>query len=144
MADAGDELAAYRRIKHDNYRLVAEVARLKSGGGDGISPSMDVVDAKIAASEARTDTKFAELRGDLARFATKGTVWGAMGTALGIVLAVAALAGNRFDAGMSVRASAEDLMREQRARDAGQDRKLDEILRRLPEKQRAGSASAAR
>lgn len=105
---------------------------LKHGGGGGTSNGMETVDAKIAAAEARTDTKFAELRGDLAKFATKGTVWGAMATALGIVLATASLAGNRFDAGMSVRSSLEAVSAGQKVRDAEQDRKLDEILRRLP------------
>lgn len=129
-----ENLDLYRRLKRENDRLQLDVEALKHGGGGGTLPSVDVVDAKIAASEARTDTKFAELRGDLARFATKGTVWGAMGTALGIVLAVAALAGNRFDAGMSVRSGVDQVVGEQRARDEAQDRKLNEILARLPAK----------
>lgn len=36
-----------------------------SSGGGGTYGGMDVVDAKIAAEAARTDAKFAELRGDV-------------------------------------------------------------------------------
>ncbi|MEH3047986.1 hypothetical protein [Sphingomonas adhaesiva] len=126
-----DQLAMVRTLRAHNERLEAEVNRLKSSDGGGMLPPMDTVDAKIAASEARTDTKFAELRGDLSRFATKGTVWGAMGTALGIVLAVAAFGGDRFDAGMTVKDAVQASVADQRARDASQDRKLDEILKRL-------------
>jgi len=93
---------------------------------------MDMMDAKIAASEARTDTKFAELRGDLSKFATKQTVWGAVGTAVAIGLAVAAFAGDRFDGGMSVGGVINAVQLGQKERDAAQDRKLDEILERLP------------
>jgi hypothetical protein len=81
---------------------------------------MDTVDSKIAAAEARTDTKFAELRGDLAKFATKGTVWAAAGTLGGSVLAV------------SASSAVAPFVAAQRERDAAQDKKLDEILSRLP------------
>ena len=114
-------------------RATVQDAPLFGGGGGGTSGGMDSVDAKIAAAEARTDTKFAELRGDLAKFATKGTVWGAMATALGIILAVAALSTNRFDAGMTVRSTTQSIVDDQKRRDQDQDHKLDEILKRLPE-----------
>ena len=132
MTDSADQLAAVRKLKSEKQALESEVARLKSGGGGGTLPPVDVIDAKISASEARTDTKFAELRGDLAKFATKGTVWGAVATALGIVLAVAALAGNRFDAGMTTRGAVDGVVVEQHRRDDAQDSKLDQILERLP------------
>jgi hypothetical protein len=93
---------------------------------------MDSVDSKIAAAEARTDTKFAELRGDLQRFATKQTVWGAAGSIVAILLAVMAFAGDRFDAGMSASDVIATYTEAQRKRDAAQDEKLDEILKRLP------------
>jgi hypothetical protein len=134
MSSSDDQLAIVRQLRLMNERLEGEVERLRSsGGGDGRPPS-DVVDAKIAASEARTDTKFAELRGDISRFATKGTAWGAMATAIGVVLTVAALAGDRFDAGMTVKDAVEATTSGQKARDAAQDQKLDEILSRLPGK----------
>lgn len=39
---------------------------LQQGGGGGTFDGMEIVDAKIAAAEARTDTKFAQLMGELA------------------------------------------------------------------------------
>lgn len=55
-------------IQIDNFRTMRRPQPLHSFGGGGTSGGMDVVDAKIAVSEAKTDTKFAELRGDLAKF----------------------------------------------------------------------------
>ncbi|MBW6531903.1 hypothetical protein KZ820_14270 [Sphingomonas sp. RRHST34] len=101
---------------------------------------MDAVDAKVAAAEARTDTKFAELRRDMDSFATRSTVWkgvastiAAIVTAVGVILAVIAFGGDRFDAGMSAGGSIAPIVEQQKARDAAQDEKLDEILRRLPQ-----------
>lgn len=100
---------------------------LHSGGGGGTSGGMDTVDAKIAAAEARTDTKFAELRADLKDFATKGTVWGAMGTAVALILAAVAFAGDRFDAGVGM----SDKIAEQAERDAKQDRAVTDMNSKL-------------
>lgn len=113
---------------------------LNHGGGGGTSGSMETVDAKIAAAEARTDTKFAELRGDLQKFATKGTVWGAVGSAvaaiLGVLLALMAFGGDRFDAGLGQA----DVRQAQLERDAKQDAdvvgmnsKLDALLQKAVE-----------
>lgn len=105
---------------------------LKPGGGGGTLPPMETVDAKIAAAEARTDTKFAELRGDLKDFASKGTVWGAMATAVAVILAALAFAGDRFDAGVGAGGALAPYAADQKARDDAQDKKLDLILERLP------------
>lgn len=105
-----------------------------------IPNGMDGVDAKIAAAEARTDTKFAELRGELRRLPGMGTLIATIIAAFGAVLAVLAFAGGRFDSGMSARSLVEQVQTEQRARDAGQDRKLDLILARLPAAKPAASA----
>ena len=134
MSSGNDQLSIVRNLRIANERLEGEINRLRSAGGGGGNPPADLVDAKIAVSEARTDTKFAELRGDLSRFATKATVWGAMATALGVVLAIAALASDRFDAGMTVKDAVEAATASQRERDATQDKKLDQILSRLPRK----------
>ena len=127
-----DQLALVRNLRDEKVKLAAENLRLKQGGPGGTSGGMDPVDAKIAAAEARTDTKFAELRGDLKNFATKGTVWGAAGTVLAILLAVAAFGGDRFDSGMSVSGAVTTMLEAQKTRDTEQDRKFDEILSRLP------------
>ena len=121
----------------------AESAALNMGGGGGTLPPMDAVDAKIAAAEARTDTKFAELRADLRGLPNKAemhadasslrnNVWGAALTALAITLAVVAFGGDRFDAGMGAGSAVAPIVEQQKARDAAQDKKLDEILSRLP------------
>lgn len=133
---ANDELALVRTLKEEKAALAAENQTLKRGGPGGTSGGMDIVDSKIAAAEARTDTKFAELRGDLAKFATKGTVWAAAatlgGTILAVLLGVLAFGGDRFDAGMSASSAVSAYSEAQRKRDAAQDEKLDEILKRLP------------
>jgi hypothetical protein len=127
-----DQLALVRSLREHSAALAAENVALKKGGPGGTSGGMDSVDSKIAAAEARTDTKFAELRGDLQRFATKQTVWGAAGSIVAILLAVMAFAGDRFDAGMSASDVIATYTEAQRKRDAAQDEKLDEILKRLP------------
>jgi hypothetical protein len=131
MADI-DQLALVRTLREQKDALESENRALKMGGPGGTSGGMDNVDAKIAAAEARTDTKFAELRGDLQRFATKQTVWGAAGTIVAIILAVLAFGGDRFDAGVSSSALIASYTEAQSKRDAAQDQKFDEILRRLP------------
>lgn len=121
----------------------AESFALKTSPPGGTPPPMDAVDAKIAAAEARTDTKFAQLRGDLQRLPSRAqmqadatslrnNVWGAALTALAITLAVVAFGGDRFDAGMGAGSAVAPVVEQQKARDAAQDQKLDEILRRLP------------
>jgi hypothetical protein len=131
---AQDQLALVRNLKQQNVALESENHALKSGGPGGTSGGMDVTDAKIAAAEARVDTKFAELKGALNQFATKNTVWGAVGTAVAIGLAVAAFGGDRFDGGMGVSGIVQPIVSAQTKRDEAQDKKLDEILSRLPAK----------
>ena len=142
MNDAMDQLALVRNLRSQNSELREENETLKRGGGGGMLPPMETVDAKIAAAEARTDTKFAELRGDLKNFASNSTVWAASATAivsiLGVLLAVMAFGGDRFDAGMGAGSSIAPYVEQQKKRDAAQDQKLDEILRRLPTPQQNG------
>lgn len=124
-----------RQMHERIARRAAELPEdeLKHGGGGGTSGGMETVDAKIAASEARTDTKFAELRGDLKDFATKGTVWQAAATIIAVILAAIAFGGDRFDAGIGMA----DVAQNQIQRDAEQDQavkrmeaKLDQLLER--------------
>ncbi len=127
-----DELAIVRRFKRENAELAEANRTLKQGGPGGTSGGMDATDSKIAAAEARVDTKFAQLRGDLEKFSTKSTVWGAAGTVVAILLAVAAFGGDRFDSGMSISSAMSTFYDAQKKRDAEQDRKFEEILKRLP------------
>lgn len=104
---------------------------LQFGGGGGTSGGMDIMDAKIAAAEARTDTKFAELRSDLKDFATKGTVWGAVASGvvaiLGVLVGLIAFGGDRFDAGLGMA----DVRQAQAERDAKQDQAVKDINAKL-------------
>lgn len=100
---------------------------LKHGGGGGTSAGMDMMDAKISAAEARVDTKFEQLRGDLKDFATKSTVWGAAATIIAVVLAAIAFGGDRFDAGMGLA----DKQAVQMQRDAKQDQDVAAINQKL-------------
>lgn len=103
---------------------------LQHGGGGGTWDGMDaeaIINAKVAAAEARVDTKFAELRADLSHLPTKGTIWGAIGTAivaiLGVILAMLSYGGDRFDSGVSLA----DHRQSQMQRDADQDRAVANI-----------------
>jgi hypothetical protein len=100
---------------------------LNFGSGDGTLPPMDTVDAKIAAVEARTDTKFAELRGDLKDFATKSTVWRGVAVVIATLLAAMAFGGDRFDAGIGMA----DVRQAQMQKDADQDKTVHEINGKL-------------
>lgn len=88
---------------------------------------MDMIDAKVAAAEARVDTKFEQLRGDLKDFATKATVWQAAATIIAVVLAAIAFGGDRFDAGMGLA----DKQAVQIERDAKQDQDVAGINQKL-------------
>lgn len=114
-----------------------------------------MTDTKIAAAEARTDTKFAEMRGDFADlrgsfsdmrgdfttlraefatlradlkgYATKSTVWQAAATIIAVVLAAIAFGGDRFDAGIGMA----DIHQAQMQRDAKQDEAVSQMDRKL-------------
>lgn len=122
---------------------------LKDGDGGGTLPPMEVVDAKIAAAEARTDTKFAmmtgelavhfgELKADLARKPGTGTLIGIAVAIVALLLTALAYGGDRLAMGVGLG----DQRHEQMKRDEAQDARLAEILRRLPEP--APSASPQR
>lgn len=118
--------------------------------------SDELTDAKIAAAEARTDAKFAELRGDFSREFTEIkttlthmpstlTIWGASFTVavsvIGILLAVIAFGGDRFDAGLGMA----DVRQAQAEKDKKQDDDVANIngkLDRLIAAQAAANSNA--
>ncbi|TZG25613.1 hypothetical protein [Sphingomonas montanisoli] len=61
MTEGTDQLALVRSLREQKSALEQENADLKRGGGGGTSGGMDVIDAKIAAAEARTDAKFTQV-----------------------------------------------------------------------------------
>lgn len=84
----------------------------------------DYVDARDDAIESRLDKKFDKL-------STKGTIWAAVATILGILLAAWALAGDRFDAGMSISPAIAQIQNSQAAVDREQNAKLDMLDSKL-------------
>ena len=88
----------------------------------------EYVDKADQVVETRLNAKLDKLA---TKESTSRAVWGAAATVLGILLAVAAFAGDRFDSGFGVRSAFDSVLADQRKRDETQDRKLDEILKRL-------------
>jgi len=101
---------------------------LYGGGGNGpVEPSItikDYVDARDEAVETRLNSRFDNLP-------TKGTIWTAVATAAGILAALMAYGGDRFDGGVSVSPTISKLQVEQAARDKEQDAKLDLMNQKL-------------
>ena len=96
--------------------------------------SMSEVDAKIAAAEARTDTKFAEVVGELrliegATRGLKGTVIATGIAAVAVVIAVLGWGGQMFMSGMDTRIAADRAA--QTAAEAVEQRMSDELQRAL-------------
>ncbi|KKB12391.1 hypothetical protein VE25_07515 [Devosia geojensis] len=93
---------------------------LHSGGGGGTSDDMSIVDAKIAAAEARTDTKFVQvlsrldnLDSDIARN-TRGIIPTIILTGISVValvVAVFAWGNGMFSTGMSAQSIADQAAR---------------------------------
>lgn len=107
---------------------------LKGGGGGGtlppVVPIKEYVDKADEAVESRLNAKLDKLP---TMDALRANIWGAALTILGVLLAIAAFAADRFDGGMSAGGLMDRYTSAQRERDAAQDKKLDEILRRLPQ-----------
>lgn len=121
---------------------------LFGGGGGGTLPPMvpikDYVDKADEAIESRLTAKLDLLatKADVSasQQSIRANIWGAIAAGLGIVLAVLAFATNRFDTGMTARASYDPIVSAQKQRDEAQDKKFDEILRRLPAAEKARSS----
>lgn len=82
-------------------------APLQPGGPGGTSGDMsDLVDAKIAAAEARTDTKFAQLLARLDKLPTTATLLATAATTIFSIIvgliAVLAYGGDSFNTGRSI------------------------------------------
>jgi hypothetical protein len=98
-AEIVDLLERYKS-RADTKLILDDLDHLQHGGGSGTSGSMDAVDAKIAAAEARTDTKFSELLGEMRLMnqrldhverSTSGMRSTVIGTGIGVVAVVIAI-----------------------------------------------------
>jgi hypothetical protein len=115
---------------------------LKGGSGGGTSGSMtvpmkDYVDSRDAAVTSDMHAEFANLRADMARLPTTGTLITTALVIVGIILAAMAFGGDRFSAGISLADQRQQQLQRDAAQDAAakrNDAKLDEILKRLPPK----------
>ena len=113
-----------------------------NGGGTVEVPLKDYVDAQDEKTRAQNDARFAdimaELRGIRESSVSWRGVWGAAGTTIaaltGIILGTLAIAGDRFDGGLSARSLLTPILERQEYRDAKQDQKLDRILEALEQK----------
>lgn len=99
------------RPADDLEHYMPPAPNLKSGGGGGTFDNMSVIDAKIEAAEARTDTKFAQVlaRLDAIEKSTSGlrlNVWLAAATALGLAVAAMAFGASQFGNGVMVTSAA--------------------------------------
>lgn len=107
--DAKARLAALSQTVADQ---VVDPPPLQPGGPGGTSGGMsDLMDAKIAAAEARTDTKFAQVLARLDHLPTTGAIWAAAATTIisivGIMLAIMAFGSSWFGLGMDASAAAQ-------------------------------------
>jgi len=89
-----------------------------------VVPVKDYIDARDDAIESRLVQKLDTLP-------TKGTIWGAAGTIVALLLAVAAFAGDRFDGGMSASSLLAEQAEQQAATDQAQDAQLQVMNQKL-------------
>lgn len=94
------------------------------GGGPMDSATKDYVDARDDAVESR-------LGRQLDKVATKGTIWTAVASGIGILAALLAYGGDRFDGGVSVSPTMAKIQNEQLERDKKQDVQLELIEQKI-------------
>lgn len=89
-----------------------------------VVPVKDYIDARDDAIESRLNQK-------LDKLATVGTVWGAAGTVLGLLLAALAFGGDRFDGGVGAAGLLKEQSQKQAKTDEAQDAKLELMDQKL-------------
>ena len=118
MTDLANVFQISRQVLSERVSRVEMEAALKFGGGSGTTIDMDaLVDAKIAAAEARTDAKFAQVLAKLDTLTTevrtsRSSIWTAAFAIMGLILAVVAMvvtvAPSAFSVGAQMREVARD------------------------------------
>jgi hypothetical protein len=89
-----------------------------------VVPVKDYIDARDDAIESR-------LSSQLEKLPSKGTVWGAVATGVGLMLAFLAFGGDRFDGGMSASPMLNEQAAQQAKVDESQDAKLELMDQKL-------------
>ena len=127
-------------IEPVNVPLDPQEPGFDSGGGGGEPPVEPQVSMReyIDKADEAVESRLAR---QLDKLPTKGTVWAAAGTVLGILLAALACGGDRFDGGVSVSPTIYRNQVAQEKRDSNQDakaalmdRKLDLIIQQTSKK----------
>lgn len=110
-------------------RVEAEQGRRAKPADAPAEDEMDdrLLNAKIEASEARTDAKFAELKGLLASAPSRWDVWGGLLALFVAILGILAFGGDRLALGIGLA----DTRQEQLERDRAQDATANEINAKL-------------
>ena len=109
-------------------RRVAVKRTLKGGGGGGTSDDMVSLKEYV---DARDDAVESRLVQQLDKLSTKGTIWTAVATGVGITLALLAFAGDRFDSGMSVSPAFQNAAMTQASTDKRQDATINAMNAKL-------------
>ena len=110
--DAETELARLRSVGNAAFGL-------KSGGGSGTSGGMEaLIDAKVAAAEARTDAKFAAVLAKLDSLtvevrSTRGSVWQGVFAVMGLIVALVAILGTVVPFSFTAGSQYRDIAREE-------------------------------
>jgi hypothetical protein len=129
MAVDSSNLATWKAMQKKHRAQKAKSSRaLKSGDGgstsDDMIPLKDYVDSRDDAVESRLTQK-------LDKLSTKGTVWAALATGVGIMLAVWAIGGDRFDSGLSISPAFQEAAMKQGAVDNQQDANIAKVNAKL-------------
>jgi hypothetical protein len=132
---------AWEKMQRENRPILSgnepELPLYGGGGGGPMEPTVsmkDYVDARDEATESRLSSKLETLP-------TKSTVWGAVATGIGLLAALIAFGGDRFDGGVAVSPTISRLQTEQQKRDSDQDaqlklmdQKLDVLIKQTAQK----------
>ena len=116
------------QARHGGLKAEEPELDLKGGGGGGtlddMIPLKEYVDARDDAVESRLSQK-------LDKLSTKGTIWTAVATAVGVTLAVLAFGGDRFDTGLAISPAFQEAAFTQATVDNRQDANITELNKKL-------------
>lgn len=131
MAVDESRKANWERESKERGRDVAKAQTLQFGGGGGTSgpmepsvPIKEYIDARDEAIESRLSER---LGGLATASGVRNNIWGAAAAVIGIILAMLAFAGDRFDGGVSASGIVSHVKDQQAVKDKAQDAKLNEM-----------------